>query len=245
MATTGSAYVAMNLRKLALALACCSLAGSACASVGLTSATAETPQNNNQGEPTLSQVAPTQAGQAGNPSTGVAGGAAGTTGGVAGTVAEPGSGANGAANPAAGVARPAPPPPPDPATLPVSVIKPVVRAATPEKTPEPGPENAPAPGESVRQSRAPVAAAEPKPVSDAAPVAAPPRPRPSLAEPVARDADARPVAKVESAPEEPADASASSVIFYSGTGLAAAIMLLSFGAFARGNAEETGRRRSI
>jgi hypothetical protein len=52
-------------------------------------------------------------------------------------------------------------------------------------------------------------------------------------------------ARAASEAEIPADASSSSFIFYTGLGLAAAIVLLSLAAFVRGGSEEAGKPRSL
>ena len=225
----------MKVRLLSV-LICAAAASLAHANAGLTSAGVD-PNANNPApqEPTLAQVAPV------TPTGTAVGTAAGTTVGVPGTVVAtpgttPGTGANAANAAPAPVTRVVTPPPPlDPATLPVSVIRPINKApdnntsaanaaATP--SPEPGAQAAPVPREHV---------AVPSPAKpNVANVAASPRGLPqSNAGPTGRaESSARsappPVA------EEPPDTASSNFIFYSGSGIAAFILLLSTAAFLRG-----------
>lgn len=241
----------MNLRALALTV-CLIVCGPVQASAGLTSVGVDPGQNNNaQAEPTLAQVA-AQNTAAGVPTT-VAGTVAPLAGnaaqqGATGTAGAAGTGPGGAA--AANAAAPAPrivvpPPPPDPATLPVSVIRPLTR------TPETAAPATPAPGATASEpmpaakagdeGRAAAASVKPRsglPVPSAATVST--RPSPSTAPPRA-DENARTTPE----PEVPADGSSSSVIFYTGTGLAAAIVLLSLGAFFRGGGTDAVKPRSL
>jgi len=240
----------MNLRASVLAL-CLVACGPVQASAGLTSVGVDPGQTNNaQAEPTLAQVAAqnaaagvptTVAGTVAAPSAGNAAqqGAAGT--GAAGT----GPGGAAAANAAPAPRVIVPPPPPDPATLPVSVIRPLT------KTPDAAAGAAPASA---------VAASEPMPASKSGdeghPVAATVKPRSGLPVPSAPTVSTRPgpsavPARAEentratTEPEVPADGSSSSVIFYTGTGLAAAIVLLSLGAFFRGGGTDASRPRAL
>jgi len=244
----------MRLKILTLTIACLA-AAPVWAGAGLTSAGADpTPNNNQQDEPTLAQVAPTQ-GTTGTTAAGtsaagnVVPGTASGTAAQAGTVTGPGGTAAGASTGSA--AAPAkllvatPPPPPDPATLPVSVIRPLNKDAT----------NAPAAADdsasvdtavSPQQVRVPTPSATP-----AKPVAMPPvHSMPSgglraAATSPSSHADAATHTPAEMPADEPADASSSSFIFYAGIGIAAAILLLSFAAFFRGGGAETGKPDSM
>lgn len=215
------------------------------AGAGLTSAGVTSQQPTAQEEPTLAQVAPTTGTQGGGSTpVSIAGNPVPGTG-----VAVPGAAAaNAPGTAAAAQAAPAPrvvtpPPPPDPATLPTSVIRPLNKAGSDAAAPAGG--GAPP-------------AAEPAAVADSAPASRTPHalsPGPkspqqptgstSLPVPTARVAASSPArteapAKTvpETPPEEPADASSSGVIFYTGSGIAAVVLLLAFTAFMRGSKED-------
>jgi hypothetical protein len=244
----------MNLRALALT-ACLIVCGPVQASAGLTSVGVDPGQTNNpQADPTLAQVAAAQntAATAANavPGTVVVpvAGAPGAQAGAAGGAGTAGSGPGGAAAGSA-AAAPAPrivvpPPPPDPATLPVSVIRPLSKTQ----------ESATPSGASV--AAAPETALAPKSGDEVQPGATNTKPRSGLPVPSARTLSARAgsppapsraeaAARATPEPEVPADGSSSSVIFYSGTGLAAAIVLLSLGAFFRGGGADAAKPRSL
>jgi hypothetical protein len=216
--------IEMRLQILTLTIACLA-AAPVWAGAGLTSAgVVPTPTNNQQDEPTLAQVAPTQ-GPSGTTAAGtnaagtVVPGTASGTAAQAGTVAGPGGTASGAAT--GGATAPArtlvatPPPPPDPATLPVSVMRPLNKAAADASAPVDA-------AVSPQQVRVPTPSATPaKPVATT-----PARSMPSGA---ACGRDRRPILTRRRAPvemrHEPADASSSGLI-YTGVGIAATILLL-------------------
>jgi hypothetical protein len=217
-------------------------ASAAWGSAGLTSAGVDPGNNPGQPEePTLAQVAPTNTVNGAVAPGGTVVAAPGTTDAanppsIAGNV--PG-GANATANgaPAAAPRVATPPPPPDPATLPVSVIRPVNRASSSTPAPplaQPTPDTVvarnPARAQEPRQAATPshLTTAGPAPTPRTQPASTP---APSRSEPIARASEPTPI--------EPADASSSSVIFYSGSGIAGAILLLSIGAFLRGRNEDT------
>lgn len=207
-------------------------ADAAWAHAGLTSAGVDPNANNPQPEePTLAQVAPVNGANAAaangvnNAAAGVNPGAAGVPGTVAGVTG------NGTAAPPAVSSRAVPPPPPpDPSTLPVSVIRPLNKpsgavdeagAVSNVHPAKPGPE---------RQHAASAAAQKP-PIAN--PTPPPPRPTPLPSTPRA-DSTTRALAdKPQREPDEVADTASSSFIFYSGTGIAGTILLLSAGAFVR------------
>jgi hypothetical protein len=241
--------VEMRLKILTLTTIACLAAAPVWAGAGLTSAGADpTPTNNQQDEPTLAQVAPTQ-GTTGTTAAGtsaagnVVPGTASGTAAQAGTVTAPGGAAAGAAT--GGATAPAkllvatPPPPPDPATLPVSVIRPLNKDAT----------NAPAAADgsaSVDAAVSPPPVRVPTPsATPAKPVATPPaQSMPSgglRAAATSPHGDAATHTPAEMPADEPADASSSGFIFYTGIGIAATILLLSFAAFFRGGGAETGK----
>jgi hypothetical protein len=246
----------MRLQILTLTITCLA-AAPVWAGAGLTSAGVDpTPTNNQQDEPTLAQVAPTQ-GTSGTTAAGTS--AAGTVvpGTPSGTAAQAGT-VTGPGGPAAGTstgsaAAPAktlvatPPPPPDPATLPVSVIRPLNKDAT--NAPAPTAADASAPVDtavSPQQARVPTPSATP-----ARPVATPPAQsitagglRAAATSP-SPHADAATHNPVETPADEPADTSSSGFIFYTGVGIAATILLLSFAAFFRGGGAETGKSGSM
>lgn len=232
-----------SLRTLVLAIGCVGSA-SAWANAGLTSAGVNQPQTNNADEPTLAQVAPIQ--------NGVAGGQANAGGAVPGTAPSAAARA-GIVNPnqssgtqsgearAAEQARPpAPPPPPDPSKLPVSVIRPLNRSAAP--APPAG--EAPPVSSTIRphaDESHPEAKKAPIPSMPQHATASPPprplvhaRPATTAVAPVSHDAKAAKPASSDGT----GDASSSGFIFYTGLGVAAAILLLSFGAFFRSSTDE-------
>jgi len=244
----------MRLKILTLTIACLA-AAPVWAGAGLTSAGVDpTPTNNQQDEPTLAQVAPTQ-GTSGTAAAGtnaagtVVPGTASGTAAQAGTVTGPGGTASGAST--GGTTAPSktlvttPPPPPDPATLPVSVIRPLNKDATNA----PAAADAPSPADtavSQQQARVPTPSATP-----ARPVATPPAQsmpsgglRAAATSPSPRG-DAATHTPAETPADEPADASSSGFIFYTGVGIAAAILLLSFAAFFRSGGAETGKPGSM
>jgi hypothetical protein len=244
--------VEMRLQILTLTIACLA-AAPVWAGAGLTSAGVDpTPASNQQDEPTLAQVAPTP-GASGTSAAGT--NAAGTvvpgmTPGAtaqAGTVSGPGGTASGAST--GGAAAPArtlvvtPPPPPDPATLPVSVIRPLNKAAMNV----PAAADAAAADTTISPQQARV---QPSSAATARPVATPPvqsMPSGGLRA-AATSAPGHPDTAShapESSAEEPADASSSGFIFYSGVGIAATILLLSLAAFFRGGGAEPGKPGSM
>jgi hypothetical protein len=214
------------------------------ASAGLTGAgIAPQQQPAGQGEPTLAQVAPVAGTNAGAPVVSIAGNPVPGTPTVASGGAANAPGTNAPA-PAAATKPVTPPPPPDPATLPVSVIRPVNKAATdttstappaatsapPAIDTAPATPQAPA-GREPRAAPANGAKAAtgstnlPVPTSRVA-ASSPPRPEPA------------PRAVPETPPQEPADASSSGFIFYTGAAIAAVVLMLSFGAFMRGSRDD-------
>jgi hypothetical protein len=235
-------------RLLALAIGCAGIA-TAWANAGLTSAGVNQPQNGQQDEPTLAQVAPIQnaAGNGQAASQAVPGtnpSAAAQAGVVAGTNA---AGADAAGGNAAAAAKPAPPPaPPDPSKLPISVIRPLNKA--PAAPPPDAAAAAPVQSKPPPHRIEPAAAAPPRPAGAAPQASAPPpilhRPGPAL--PPARAPDAaRPAAEPAASGEAAADAGSSGFIFYTGIGTAAAILLLSLAAFFRGGSEDGTKSRLL
>jgi len=242
----------MRLQILMLTIACLT-AAPAWAGAGLTSAGVDpTPANNQQGEPTLAQVAPqgtqgtTTGTVAGTITPGVA--SAATTPGGAASVAGV-AGTNGAAGGVAVVpVAVVPPPPPDPATLPVSVIRPVNKAGGATTTGADAPTSGDSATTSLQQTRAAKAPSTSPPgvaMTSAlpAPSSSPAASRPAAGLAPRTDVAAR--AAPESSTDQPADASASGFIFYVGVGIAATILLLSLAAFFRGGGAEVGKPRSM
>jgi len=234
----------MRLRILTLAIGCLA-AAPLWASTGLTSAGVDpNRQNNAQDEPTLAQVAPVQGSNAS--ATASTSGSAAANGAANPNIA--GSQGNAAAGNAAGKpAVPAivvPPPPPDPATLPVSVIRPVNKPAADSTSTirtASTPDSATS-ATSVRDTRREAAAASPRgPATTPASTSPSPSPlsRTNAAAAARSDAASRPAPEAQQ--EETADGSSSGVIFYSGIGIAGAILLLSIGAFMRGRTDESPR----
>jgi len=239
----------MMISRILLLAACCALTPSAWAGAGLTSAGVDPTAGNNNvpQEPTLAQVAPvaTQgqpgAASAGSNSPVLNPGVAGAN--AAQTATGAADGAKTAAAPVVVVPTP-PPPPPDPSTLPVSVIKPLNKTA----------ENAPpkADAESTvttmakpTRSVSPNAAAEPVPAQVRAPAPVPARvqqPVPAArAEPAHSGVDA--AAANAAPPSATADGSANGFVFYTGAGIAAIILALSFAGFMRAG-KDSGRPRA-
>jgi hypothetical protein len=209
-------------------------AQAAWAHAGLTSAGVDPNANNPQpDEPTIAQVAPVDASNAA--ANGVNSAAAGVNPGTAGVAGAPAGVAGNAAATAPVVSSRAvaPPPPPDPATLPVSVIRPLGKPSGATDEAETGgvsSMHAANPGQA--RPHAPTQAV-PKP-----PVAVPaPPPARTLPLPATPRVDGTTRALGEKPerpePEAVADTASSSFIFYSGSGLAGAILLLSVGAFMR------------
>jgi hypothetical protein len=240
----------MRLQILTLTIACLG-AAPVWAGAGLTSAGVDpTPANNQQDEPTLAQVAPTQGttgtNAAGTSAAGTVVPGSGTAAPQAGTVSGPGGTASGASSGAATAPVKAlvatPPPPPDPATLPVSVIRPLNKPATdaPAAADASAPADTAVSPQQARVASPSVAAARPSATLPAQSMASgglragatstPP--------PAAR-------APAETAAEGPADASSSGFIFYTGIGIAAMILLLSLAAFFRGGGAESGKPGSM
>ena len=220
--------------KILLSLSLCLAASVAQANAGLTSAGVTPTTNQPAEEPTLAQVAPVAGTTNAVPGQAVAANAA-TNPGVANGAA--GNAANVAPVAATRVAVPVPPPPPDPATLPVSVIRPLNKStvdAAPERTVVP---TKPVESNSSVVARAPREPREPTTTqAENAPPPRAPTVRPAPPATPRVETAARPIA--ESSPGEATpDAAASGVIFYTGSGLAGAIVLLSIGAFMRGRGE--------
>lgn len=240
-----------NSRIIAVAT-CCALAARAWGNAGLTSAGVDPTVGNNaaQNEPTLAQVAPVA-------NQGQPGANAGTSAGV--VLPATGAGAQGAAaanaqHPANGAAPDAsktaataaaaapapPPPPPDPSTLPVSVIRPLNKA--PESAPPPPADTVSPVASKTKPTRQPPAnaPAEPK-ATPAPPRVTPPAPvRTDTARSTA-DTAAKPSAAATSAT---ADGSENGYVFYTGVGIAAIILALSFFGFMRAGNSDSGRPRA-
>jgi hypothetical protein len=231
-----------------LLLCLCFVATPIWASAGLTSAGVDPNTNTTQNDPTLAQVAPVQNGTVGTTASAVpgtiAGGAPvavpGAANGAAGTVANgaAGNAANGNAATTATTAVVQPPPPADPSTLPVSVIHPLNHAAgDPAAAVNPATVTT-STDETVtpRERRPPAPAAVPasRPFVNASPTTPANRinAAQSRAEPARTAADAP--------AEETVDTSSGSYVFYTGTGLAGVILLLSIGSFLRSRNEESG-----
>jgi hypothetical protein len=209
-------------------------AQAAWAHAGLTSAGVDPNANNPQPEePTLAQVAPVDGTNAA--ANGVNSAAAGVNPGTVGVAGAPTgvAGNAAAAAPVVSSRAVAPPPPPDPATLPVSVIRPISKpsgAADEAETGGVSSMHAVNPGPA--RPHAPTSAVPKPPV--ASPTAPPLRPMPLPTTPRV-DSTTRALAEKPERPEPEAvaDTASSSFIFYSGSGLAGTILLLSAGAFMR------------
>jgi hypothetical protein len=240
----------MMISRILLLAASCALTPSAWAGAGLTSAGVDPTAGNNNvpQEPTLAQVAPvaTQgqpgAASAGSNSPVLNPGVAGAN--AAQTATGAADGAKTAAAPVVVVPTP-PPPPPDPSTLPVSVIKPL------NKTAESAPPKADAESTVTTMAKparsvSPNAAAESVPAQVRAPTTPVParvqQPAPAArAEPARSSVDA---AATNAAPNSAtADGSANGFVFYTGAGIAAIILALSFAGFMRAG-KDSGRPRA-
>ena len=225
----------------------CFVATPAWASAGLTSAGVDPTANTTPEEPTLAQVAPVQSGTPGTVASAIPGTIAGgapvaapAVNGAAGTAvnaAAAGNAANGGTGTTATAAVVTPPPPPDPSTLPVSVIHPLNHAAG-DQAAVPGSPNAasaeeptaprerrpPAPPTAVPASRPPVSAALTTPANRISMARSEPAPR----------------AAAETPAPDTVDTSSGNYVFYTGSGLAGVILLLSIGSFLRSRSEESG-----